>query len=70
MANGRYVHYGAAATDPYVIPMGTRMYVPGYGYARAEDTGGAVRGRHIDVWVPSCYKAMRMTRHVTITVYR
>lgn len=71
MANGHYVHYGAVATDPRVIPTGTRMYVPGYGYARAEDTGGAVRGRHIDVWVSSCRTAMRMTRYnLRITVYR
>lgn len=70
MANGHYVHYGAVATDTSVIPMGTRMYIPGYGYGRAEDTGKAVRGRHIDVWVSSCSAAMHMTKYVTITILR
>lgn len=69
-ATGTYVHWGAVATDPRVIPLGTRMWVPGYGAGRAEDTGGAIWGHHIDVWVPSCSQAMRMTRYVTITVYR
>lgn len=69
-ATGTRVHYGAIATDPRVIPLGTRLYVPGYGPGRAEDTGSAVKGRHVDVWVPSCAKAMRMTKRVTITVYR
>jgi 3D (Asp-Asp-Asp) domain-containing protein len=32
-----------------VIPLGTRLYVPGYGYAIAADTGGGVRGNHIDL---------------------
>lgn len=69
MANGHRVHPGAIATDPNVIPMGTHIFVPGYGHGRAEDTGSAVKGRHIDVWVSSCRKAMTMTRYVTITIY-
>jgi 3D (Asp-Asp-Asp) domain-containing protein len=50
-ATGTYVHHGSIATDPGTIPLGTRLYVPGYGYGKAEDTGSAVRGRHVDVWV-------------------
>lgn len=69
-ATGTYVHPGSIATDPGTIPLGTRLYAPGYGYGRAEDTGSAVIGRHIDVWVASCAQAMRMTRYVTIRVYR
>jgi 3D (Asp-Asp-Asp) domain-containing protein len=69
-ATGTRVHWGAIATDPGTIPLGTRLYVPGYGYGKAEDTGSAVRGRHIDVWVPSCSQALRMTAYVTIRVYR
>jgi hypothetical protein len=44
------------AVDPKVIPLGSRVYVPAYrhdghgGWFIAEDTGGAVRGRHIDVY--------------------
>jgi 3D (Asp-Asp-Asp) domain-containing protein len=70
MANGHRVHPGAVAVDPRYIPMGSRMFIPGYGRGRAEDTGGAVKGYHVDVWVSSCAMALRMTRHVTITVYR
>jgi resuscitation-promoting factor RpfB len=41
--------YGIIAVDPKVIPLGTKVYVPGYGVAIAGDTGGAVIGRHVDL---------------------
>ncbi len=37
------------AVDPNYIPYGTRMYVPGYGVGIAADTGGGIRGAHIDI---------------------
>jgi 3D (Asp-Asp-Asp) domain-containing protein len=37
------------AVDPAVIPLGTRLYVPGYGLALAADTGGAIVGNRIDL---------------------
>jgi uncharacterized protein YabE (DUF348 family)/3D (Asp-Asp-Asp) domain-containing protein len=43
--------YSTIAVDPKVIPMGTRVYVDGYGYATAEDTGGAIKGNKIDVYL-------------------
>ena len=48
-ATGALARYGVCAVDPRVIPLGTRLYVPGYGYAIAADTGGGVRGNHIDL---------------------
>ncbi|TET95518.1 MAG: hypothetical protein E3J29_06720, partial [Dehalococcoidia bacterium] len=48
-ATGTTVRKGTVAVDPSVIPLGTRMYIPGYGYGVAEDTGGAVIGNIIDL---------------------
>jgi uncharacterized protein YabE (DUF348 family) len=40
---------GVVAVDPTVIPLRTRMYVPGYGFARAGDTGGGIKGKLVDL---------------------
>jgi 3D (Asp-Asp-Asp) domain-containing protein len=41
------------AVDPNVIPLGSEVYVEGYGYATAEDIGGAIDGNEIDVFIPT-----------------
>ncbi len=51
-ASGQRVTYGIVAVDPSVIPLGTKMFIPGYGYAVAGDTGGAVKGYIIDLGYP------------------
>jgi 3D (Asp-Asp-Asp) domain-containing protein len=50
-ATGQNPAVGMVAVDPSVIPLGSRMYIEGYGYARAADTGGAVRGDKIDLFM-------------------
>jgi 3D (Asp-Asp-Asp) domain-containing protein/septal ring factor EnvC (AmiA/AmiB activator) len=68
-ASGLPVGPGIIATDPTVIPLGTRVFVPGYGNAVAADTGSAVRGLDIDLWVSSCAQARAYGRRtVTITI--
>lgn len=48
-ASGKPLTKGLVAIDRSLIPFGTRMYVPGYGFAEAADTGGGVHGRWIDL---------------------
>ncbi|MCS7006171.1 MAG: 3D domain-containing protein [Thermoleophilia bacterium] len=62
---------GVVAVDPTVITLGSRLFVPGYGHGIAADVGTAIRGRIIDLWMPSHAAARRWGRRtVTITVYR
>ncbi len=50
--SGVLLDYGICAVDPNVIPLGTRFYVPGYGVCLAADTGGLVKGNHVDLGFP------------------
>jgi cystine transport system substrate-binding protein len=69
-ATGLPVGWGVVAVDPAVIPLGTRMTVPGYGEAVAADTGSAVRGNTIDLWFPTLAQARAWGRRtVTITLH-
>jgi 3D (Asp-Asp-Asp) domain-containing protein/peptidoglycan hydrolase CwlO-like protein len=69
-ASGRPVGWGVVAVDPSVIPMGSRIAIPGYGMGVAADTGGAIVGARIDLWFPSVAQAHAWgSRTVTITVY-
>lgn len=60
--------YGVVAVDPSVIPLGSRLYIPGYGMAIAADTGGAIVGYCIDLCMESYAEAMDFGRRV-VTVY-
>ena len=69
-ATGMPVGWGVVAVDPNVIPLGTRMTVPGYGEAVAADVGSAVRGATIDLWFPTLSQARAWGRRtVTITLH-
>jgi 3D (Asp-Asp-Asp) domain-containing protein len=50
-STGRTPAVGMVAVDPSVIPMGTRMYVEGYGYAYAADRGGDIKGDRVDLFM-------------------
>jgi len=57
------------AVDPNVIPLGSEVYVEGYGHAIAADTGGAINGNKIDVHVPSKSEAMNWgNKSVEVTI--
>ncbi|HET9029397.1 MAG TPA: ubiquitin-like domain-containing protein [Candidatus Aquilonibacter sp.] len=68
-ASGRPAGHGIVAVDPRVIPLGTHLYIPGYGFAIAGDTGGAIRGNRIDLGFDSYADAIRFGRR-EVTVYR
>ncbi|MGL6279755.1 MAG: 3D domain-containing protein [Gaiella sp.] len=69
-ASGLPVGVGVIAVDPSVIPLGTRLFVPGYGPAVAADVGSAIKGNIIDLWMPSTAQALAWGRRtVTITIY-
>ena len=59
---------GVVAVDPSFIPLGTRLYIPGYGHALAADTGGAIQGNRIDLCVESKSEAFAFGRR-DIKVY-
>jgi 3D (Asp-Asp-Asp) domain-containing protein len=69
-ATGMSTGWGVVAVDPSVIPLGTRLTIPGYGESVAADTGGNVRGATIDLWFPTPGQAGAWGRRtVTITLH-
>jgi cystine transport system substrate-binding protein len=66
-ATGAPTGWGVVAVDPSVIPLGTRMTIPGYGSGVAADTGSAVQGATIDLWFPTVAQAMAWGRR-TVTI--
>lgn len=71
-ASGRFVTRGLIAADRRVLPLGTRVRIEAGSYSgeyTVADTGGAVRGRKIDIWVPNTGEAMRFGRRpIKLTV--
>ena len=67
-ASGIPARRGVVSVDPRVIPLGTRVYVMGYGPALAADTGGAIKGARIDLCFEEYNDAIRFGRR-TVEVY-
>lgn len=69
-ATGVPPRVGLVAVDPRVIPLGTRMWIDGYGFAVAADTGGDIRGRRIDVFMNTWRQCMQWGRrkHVLVKI--
>lgn len=67
-ASGIPARRGVVSVDPRVIPLGTRVYVMGYGPALAADTGGAIKGARIDLCIEDYNEAIRFGRR-TVEVY-
>jgi len=66
---GNYLRRGLVAVDPNVIPLGTRLYIPGYGHAVADDIGGAIKGNRIDLAVDTVDEAFEYgVRHVDVVI--
>lgn len=70
-ASGGSVRRGIVAADPRVLPLGSRIVINAGAYSgtyTVADTGGGVRGRKLDIWVPSCSEANRFgRRNVTVS---
>lgn len=69
-ASGTKARVGTIAADTRLYPFGTVMYVPGYGYGRVEDRGGAIRGQKIDLYFDSHQEALEWgRRRETVTIW-
>ncbi|HSV72859.1 MAG TPA: 3D domain-containing protein [Chthonomonadales bacterium] len=63
-ATGLKAGHGVVAVDPSFIPLGTRLYIEGYGYAIAADIGGSIRGNRIDLGHDTRKRAMAVGRRL------
>ncbi|MDD2619529.1 MAG: 3D domain-containing protein [Syntrophomonadaceae bacterium] len=67
-ATGKTPEVGMVAVDPGVIPMGSKLYIEGYGYAHAADTGGAIKGDRLDLFMEERAQCMSWGNR-TVKVY-
>ena len=67
-ATGKEPAVGLVAVDPKVIPLGTRLYIEGYGYAQAADTGGSIKGDKVDLFMEDRQQCLNWGRR-TVKVY-
>lgn len=65
-ASGEPVQPETVAVDPNIIPLGTEMWIEGYGKAIARDTGGDIVGYRLDIWKESCDECMVWGRQMVL----
>ena len=69
-SSGTMANTGTVAVDPRIIPIGTKLYIPGYGWGKALDKGSAIKGNKIDIWFPSVRECLNWgIRKVKIKIY-
>lgn len=61
-ATGTTPKFGTVSVDPRVIPLGSQVTIEGVGVFTAEDTGGAIKGNRVDMWLPNGEWAKRWGR--------
>ena len=61
-ATGTWPSRGTVAVDPRVIPLGTELHIEGYGSAVAADTGGAIQGQRIDLYMDTKHECLQWGR--------
>ncbi len=61
--DGHVARKGYCAVDPHVIPLGSRVHVKGIGWLVATDTGHNIKGKRIDVWLPTAKRCKVFGRH-------
>jgi 3D (Asp-Asp-Asp) domain-containing protein len=68
-AMGTRARVGEIAVDPSVIPLGSRVYIEGFGVRYAEDTGGNIKGNTIDIYMNTMAECRNWgVRYVTIYI--
>jgi 3D (Asp-Asp-Asp) domain-containing protein len=65
---GHKLQRGLVAIDPKVLPLGWRLFIPGYGYSYSSDTGSAIKGQRIDLAVKNKQEEARYN-HRKVTIY-
>lgn len=66
MANGQTVHSGAIAADHRILPLGTVVIIDGMGTFIVKDSGGAIKGNRIDIWMSSAAQARKFGRRTVV----
>lgn len=68
-ASGTEVRVGVIAVDPAVIPLGSEVYLEKYGWFKAEDVGGKIKGKRIDIFLGSFEKAKEFGKKEVVVYY-